>query len=105
MCLLSEVKLSMKRILTVLTRREIHQQVIRAKEMLLQQTRREVSAALRWLSVAQELETQRFQLEEAMKVLSHKAFRVDRIIRFRHHMRGFELFGGQTRPFEPVLLC
>mmetsp|Transcript_61067 Transcript_61067/g.126499 ORF Transcript_61067/g.126499 Transcript_61067/m.126499 type:complete len:246 (-) Transcript_61067:42-779(-) len=57
---LKKVKLSMKRILTVLTRREIHQQAIRAKEMLVQQNRRE------------ELETQRFHLEESMKVLSHK---------------------------------
>ena len=36
----------MKRILTVLTRREIHQQVIRAKEMLVQQTRREVRSSV-----------------------------------------------------------
>eukprot|EP00913_Durusdinium_trenchii_P032020 g29990.t1 len=50
----------MKRILTVLTRREIHQQVLRSKEMLLQQTQRE------------ELETQRFQLEESMKGLRWK---------------------------------
>ncbi|CAE7275237.1 Mrpl47, partial [Symbiodinium sp. KB8] len=57
---LKKVKLSMKRILTVLSRREIHQQAIRAKEMLVQQNRRE------------ELETQRFHLEESMKVLSHK---------------------------------
>eukprot|EP00434_Breviolum_minutum_P036993 symbB.v1.2.032786.t1/scaffold3970.1/size47191/1 len=62
---LKKVKLSMKRILTVLTRREIHQQVLRAKEMLVQQTRRE------------ELETQRFQLEESMKVLSHKIRRAE----------------------------
>ncbi|CAK9075674.1 39S ribosomal protein L47 [Durusdinium trenchii] len=57
---LKKVKLSMKRILTVLTRREIHQQVLRSKEMLLQQTQRE------------ELETQRFQLEESMKGLRWK---------------------------------
>ncbi|CAJ1343930.1 unnamed protein product, partial [Effrenium voratum] len=57
---LKKVKLSMKRILTVLTRREIHQQILKAKEMLDQQSRRE------------ELETQRFQLEENMKTLSHK---------------------------------
>lgn len=62
---LKKVKLSMKRILTVLTRREIHQQVLRAQEMLVQQTRRE------------ELETQRFQLEESMKVLSHKIRRAE----------------------------
>ncbi|CAE8612047.1 unnamed protein product [Polarella glacialis] len=57
---LKKVKLSMKRILTVLTRREIHQQALRAKEILAQQENRE------------ELETQRFHLEESMKVLGHK---------------------------------
>jgi len=57
---LKKVKLSMKRILTVLTRREIHQQALRAKEILSQQDLRE------------ELETQRFHLEESIKVLSHK---------------------------------
>ena len=45
-------------------------QVLRAQEMLVQQTRRE------------ELETQRFQLEESMKVLSHKvATQSDRWLR------------------------
>ncbi|CAK9117074.1 unnamed protein product [Durusdinium trenchii] len=62
---LKKVKLSMKRILTVLTRREIHQQVLRSKEMLLQQTQRE------------ELETQRFQLEESMKGLRWKIRRAE----------------------------
>mmetsp|Transcript_51817 Transcript_51817/g.117306 ORF Transcript_51817/g.117306 Transcript_51817/m.117306 type:complete len:193 (+) Transcript_51817:2-580(+) len=57
---LKKVKLSMKRILTVLTRREIHQQALRAKEILAKQEQRE------------ELETRRFQLEESMKELSHK---------------------------------
>ena len=45
-------------------------QVLRAQEMLVRQTRRE------------ELETQRFQLEESMKVLSHKvATQSDRWLR------------------------
>lgn len=57
---LKKVKLSMKRILTVLSRREIHQQALGAKEILDKQKTRE------------ELETQRFQLEESMKVLAHK---------------------------------
>merc|ERR1711879_559756 len=57
---LKKVKLSMKRILTVLSRREIHQQAIKAKEMLAKQQTRE------------ELETQRFHLEESMKVWQHK---------------------------------
>eukprot|EP00930_Biecheleria_cincta_P075049 TRINITY_DN62245_c0_g1_i1.p1 TRINITY_DN62245_c0_g1~~TRINITY_DN62245_c0_g1_i1.p1 ORF type:complete len:247 (-),score=52.10 TRINITY_DN62245_c0_g1_i1:60-767(-) len=57
---LKKVKLSMKRILTVITRREIHQQALRAKEILGQQNLRE------------ELETQRFHLEESMKELNHK---------------------------------
>eukprot|EP00933_Yihiella_yeosuensis_P015932 TRINITY_DN13762_c0_g1_i2.p1 TRINITY_DN13762_c0_g1~~TRINITY_DN13762_c0_g1_i2.p1 ORF type:complete len:234 (-),score=38.83 TRINITY_DN13762_c0_g1_i2:190-891(-) len=57
---LKKVKLGMKRILTVITRREIHQQALKAKEILKQQDTRE------------ELETQRFHLEESMKVLQHK---------------------------------
>merc|ERR1712032_145515 len=57
---LKKCKLSMKRILTVITRREIHQQALRAKEILAKQEQRE------------ELETQRFHLEESMKVLKHK---------------------------------
>merc|ERR1712181_151929 len=57
---LKKVKLSMKRILTVLTRREIHQQALRAKEILAKQEEREA------------LETQRFHLEESMKELNHK---------------------------------
>merc|ERR1712083_1107094 len=57
---LKKVKMSMKRILTVLTRREIHQQALRAKEILAKQDERE------------QLETQRFHLEESMKVLQHK---------------------------------
>lgn len=57
---LKKVKLSMKRILTVLTRREIHQQALRAKDILAKQGQRE------------ELETQRFHLEESMNVLAHK---------------------------------
>merc|ERR1712039_396796 len=57
---LKKVKLGMKRILTVLTRREIHQQALRAKDMLAKQQKRE------------ELETQRFHLEESIKVLRHK---------------------------------
>merc|ERR1712151_894895 len=55
-----KVKMSMKRILTVLTRREIHQQALRAKEILAKQDEREI------------LETRRFHLEESMKVLKHK---------------------------------
>lgn len=60
---LKKVKLGMKRILTVLTRREIHQQALRAKEILAKQEQRET------------LETQRFHLEEAMQALSHKVQR------------------------------
>ena len=57
---LKKVKLSMKRVLTVLTRREIHQQTLRAKEILQKQTIRE------------ELETRRFHLEEQVLRLKHK---------------------------------
>jgi len=57
---LKKVKLSMKRILTVLSRREIHQQTIRAKEILEKQTIRE------------EFETRRFHLEEQIAQLQHK---------------------------------
>lgn len=57
---LKKVKLSMKRILTVLSRREIHQQTIRAKEILEKQTIREG------------LETRRFCLEEQILRLKHK---------------------------------
>jgi len=57
---LKKCKMSMKRILTVLSRREIHEQALRAKDILAKQETRE------------ELETQRFHLEESMKVLSHK---------------------------------
>ena len=49
---LKKVKLSMKRILTVLSRRAIHEQTVRAKDILAKQTVRE------------ELETRRFSLEE-----------------------------------------
>ena len=54
------MKLSMKRLLTVLSRREIHQQTIRAKEILDKQTARE------------ELETRRFHLEEQILKLRHR---------------------------------
>jgi large subunit ribosomal protein L47 len=57
---LKKVKLSMKRILTVLSRREIHQQTLRAKEILEKQT------------VGEELETRRFMLEEQILGLKHK---------------------------------
>ena len=57
---LKKVKLSMKRILTVLSRREIHQQTIRAKDILEKQTEREG------------LEVRRFQLEEQILQLKHK---------------------------------
>jgi large subunit ribosomal protein L47 len=57
---LKKVKLSMKRILTVLSRRVIHQQTIRAKEILEKQTVREG------------LETRRFELEEQIKELKHR---------------------------------
>merc|ERR1711957_783368 len=50
----------MKRILTVLTRREIHQQALRAKDILSKQVDRE------------KLETQRFHMEEAVKSLKFK---------------------------------
>uniref|UniRef100_A0A7S4V644 Large ribosomal subunit protein uL29m n=1 Tax=Alexandrium monilatum TaxID=311494 RepID=A0A7S4V644_9DINO len=60
---LKKVKLSMKRILTVLTRREIHQQALRSKELLAKQEEREA------------METQRFHLEESMKVLRHRVQR------------------------------
>jgi large subunit ribosomal protein L47 len=57
---LKKVKLSMKRILTVLSRREIHQQTIRAKDILEKQTVREG------------LETRRFHLEEQILQLKHR---------------------------------
>ena len=57
---LKKVKVSMKRILTVLSRREIHQQTLRAKEILEKQTVRE------------DLESRRFQLEEQVLQLKHK---------------------------------
>lgn len=61
---LKKVKLSMKRILTVLSRRAIHQQTIRAKEILEKQTVRE------------ELETRRFKLEEQILQLKHRIERM-----------------------------
>jgi len=61
---LKKVKMSMKRILTVLSRREIHQQCLRAKEMLKKQEERE------------SLETRRFKLEEQIKMLEHKIERL-----------------------------
>lgn len=57
---LKKVKLTMKRILTVLSRRAIHEQCIRAKEMLSKQKEREI------------YETQKFQLEEQLLFLKHK---------------------------------
>ncbi len=57
---LKKVKMSMKRLLTVLSRRAIHEQTIRAKEILEKQKMRE------------ELETHRFQLEEQILQLKHK---------------------------------
>ncbi|CAD7939485.1 unnamed protein product [Amoebophrya sp. A25] len=61
---LKKVKLTMKRILTVLSRREIHEQALRAKEILKAQQEREV------------LETKRFHLEEEQKVLDAKIRRL-----------------------------
>lgn len=55
-----KVKLTMKRILTVLSRRAIHEQCIRAKEMLKKQQEREI------------YETEKFQLEEQLLYLRHK---------------------------------
>lgn len=46
---LKKVKLTMKRILTVLSRREIHEQALRAKEILEQQKRRESMETQRFL--------------------------------------------------------
>ncbi|SBT34429.1 mitochondrial ribosomal protein L29/L47 precursor, putative [Plasmodium ovale wallikeri] len=57
---IKKVKLTMKRILTVLSRRAIHQQCIRAKEMLKKQQEREI------------YETKKFQLEEQVLFLRHK---------------------------------
>eukprot|EP00392_Amoebophrya_sp_AT5.2_P005012 g5021.t1 len=57
---LKKVKLTMKRILTVLSRREIHEQALRAKEILKAQTERE------------KLETRRFHLEEEQLMLKAK---------------------------------
>ncbi|KAI4838936.1 ribosomal protein L47 [Plasmodium brasilianum] len=57
---LKKVKLTMKRILTVLSRRAIHEQCIRAKEILKKQQEREI------------YETQKFQLEEQLLFLKHK---------------------------------
>lgn len=61
---LKKTKLSMKRILTVLSRREIHQHCLRGKEMLEKQEQRE------------SIESQRFHLEESMKSLSYKIGRL-----------------------------
>ena len=61
---LKKVKMSMKRILTVLSRRAIHQQTLRAKDMLEKQTVRE------------ELETRRFELEEQIARLKFKIERM-----------------------------
>eukprot|EP00397_Hematodinium_sp_SG-2012_P064682 GEMP01091966.1.p1 GENE.GEMP01091966.1~~GEMP01091966.1.p1 ORF type:complete len:295 (-),score=45.41 GEMP01091966.1:25-885(-) len=61
---MKKVKLSMKRILTVLSRREIHQQVLRSKEILRNQEEREKQ------------ETRRFHLEESVKQLEHKIKRM-----------------------------
>ncbi|CAD2086234.1 hypothetical protein YYG_03987 [Plasmodium vinckei petteri] len=57
---LKKVKLTMKRILTVLSRRAIHAQCIRAKDILKKQQEREI------------YETQKFQLEEQLLYLKHK---------------------------------
>ncbi|GAW80668.1 39s ribosomal protein L47, mitochondrial precursor [Plasmodium gonderi] len=57
---LKKIKLTMKRILTVLSRRAIHEQCIRAKEILKKQQEREI------------YETQKFQLEEQLLYLKHK---------------------------------
>jgi large subunit ribosomal protein L47 len=57
---LKKVKLSMKRLLTVLSRRVIHEQTVRAKELLEKQTIREG------------LETKRFHLEEQILQLQQK---------------------------------
>ncbi|KAF4666066.1 39S ribosomal protein L47, mitochondrial [Perkinsus chesapeaki] len=61
---LKKVKMTMKRILTVLSRREIHQQTIRAKEIRDKQQLRE------------ELETRRFHIEEQMLKLKHRIERM-----------------------------
>ena len=55
-----QVKLSMKRILTVLSRRAIHEQCLLAKRLLQQQQKREV------------LELQRHELEKLLLLLQHK---------------------------------
>merc|ERR1712060_562122 len=57
---LKMVKLGMKRILTVLTRREIYQQALQAKDILAKQETRE------------ELETERFHLEESIQALEYR---------------------------------
>eukprot|EP00922_Rhytidocystis_sp_ex-Travisia-forbesii_P028474 GHVS01041771.1.p1 GENE.GHVS01041771.1~~GHVS01041771.1.p1 ORF type:complete len:376 (+),score=74.29 GHVS01041771.1:131-1258(+) len=57
---LKKVKMTMKRILTVLSRREIHQQAIRAQEILTKQKHRE------------ELETKRYHIEEQITLLKNK---------------------------------
>mmetsp|Transcript_80611 Transcript_80611/g.184683 ORF Transcript_80611/g.184683 Transcript_80611/m.184683 type:complete len:233 (-) Transcript_80611:104-802(-) len=59
-----KIKLTMKRILTVLTRREIHQQILKAQEIAEKQ------------NVREELETRRFHLEEGIKQLEHKVERM-----------------------------
>eukprot|EP00920_Eleutheroschizon_duboscqi_P035688 GHVT01086261.1.p1 GENE.GHVT01086261.1~~GHVT01086261.1.p1 ORF type:complete len:244 (+),score=23.14 GHVT01086261.1:315-1046(+) len=60
-----KVRLSMSRILTVLTQREIHEQCLRAKRILTKQKEREA------------LEMQLFQLEEQMLEIQHKIDRLD----------------------------
>ncbi|KAK2198333.1 bifunctional Ribosomal protein L47 [Babesia duncani] len=61
---LKKIKLTIKRILTVITRREIHQQCLRAKEILRAQQEKE------------KLETHMFKLKEYKYDLQHKIKRI-----------------------------
>ncbi|PFH37715.1 putative 39S ribosomal protein L47 [Besnoitia besnoiti] len=62
---LQKVRRTMRRILIVLTKREIQQQCLRARDILAKQQKREA------------LETRRFQLEEKMLQLEHRIRRME----------------------------
>lgn len=64
---LKKVKLTIKRILGVITRREIHQQCLRAKYILAAQVEKE------------KLETKRFHLLEMEKKIEHKIKRLENV--------------------------
>ncbi|VWU49634.1 mitochondrial ribosomal protein L29/L47 precursor, putative [Hepatocystis sp. ex Piliocolobus tephrosceles] len=76
---LKKVKLTMKRILTVLSRRAIHEQCIRAKDILIKQQEREI------------YETQKFQLEEQLLYLKHKLNKIKNTLSLEKHSIQFSI--------------